>query len=267
MPYIKIDRDVELFYTEQGTGTPVIFLHGVWMSSRFFKKQLPYFSKHYQTFLLDFRGHGQSSMTTSGHTIAQYAKDLYTFIEKKQLKEVVLVGWSMGAFVVWEYLKQFGEENIKGTVIVDEMASDFKWPDFPLGAFDMATLIHFMRGIQTDREALLRGFLPLMFKREVDEADLTWMLKETMAMPENIASAILFDQSVVDYRNDFQDFQSKTLLCFGREEKLIPVAAGEQIRDALANVELEIFNESCHCPFLEEPALFNTKLDTFIRSL
>ncbi|WP_163103482.1 alpha/beta fold hydrolase [Peribacillus alkalitolerans] len=267
MAYIEVDQGIELYYEEEGTGTPVIFLHGVWMSSRFFQEQLPYFSQKYQTILLDFRGHGKSTKSSSGHTIHQYAKDLYTFIEKKNLHDVVLVGWSMGAFVIWEYLKEFGEVNVKGTVIVDEMASDFKWPDFPLGAFDMATLTHFMRGIQTDRVELLKGFLPLMFKEEVDEETMDWMLEETTEMSESIASAILFDQSIVDYRNDFQNFLTKTLLCFGREEKLIPVAAGEQIRNALPFATLEVFEHSCHCPFLEEVEEFNTKVDGFIRSL
>ncbi|MFP3472469.1 alpha/beta hydrolase, partial [Micrococcus sp. SIMBA_144] len=82
------------------------------------------------------------------------------FIDELHLKEVTLVGWSMGACVSWEYLHQFGEDNVKGTVIVDELASDFKWPDFDIGAFDLPALTGMMRDIQSDQKGLLQGFIP-----------------------------------------------------------------------------------------------------------
>ncbi|MFP3489894.1 alpha/beta hydrolase, partial [Staphylococcus sp. SIMBA_130] len=88
----------------------------------------------------------------TGHTVANYARDLKKFIDELHLKEVTLVGWSMGAFVIWEYLHQFGEDNVKGTVIVDELASDFKWPDFDIGAFDLPALTGMMRDIQSDQK-------------------------------------------------------------------------------------------------------------------
>ncbi|ENQ3106880.1 alpha/beta hydrolase [Bacillus cereus] len=265
MSYIKLDNDVNIYY--EGQGTPIIFVHGVWMSSRFFHKQLPYFSENYRAISLDLRGHGRSSHVQSGHTIANYARDLHAFIEKLSLEKVVLVGWSMGAFVVWEYLKQFGESNVKASVIVDELASDFKWVDFPIGAFDFPALIHIMREIQMNRVDFLKEFISLMFKNPLSEDDFEWILKEVTTIPESIASAILFDQSVVDYRDYLDQIIIPTLLCFGREEKLIPVAAGEHLHKHLQDSQLITFEDSCHCPFLEEADRFNKIVDTFIQSI
>ncbi|MCK6255637.1 alpha/beta hydrolase [Fictibacillus sp. KIGAM418] len=267
MPFAEVEDHVELFYEERGTGTPVIFIHGVWMSSKFFHKQLSAPSKSYRTITLDLRGHGQSSMVHHGHTIAQYARDVHAFIQKLDLKNVVLAGWSMGAFVIWDYLQQFGEDHVKGTVIVDELASDFKWPDFPIGAFDLPALTQFMRDIQSNRRAVLEGFVPLMFKEELSEDDFSWMMDEVTKMPESIASAVLFDQSIVDYRGFLSKIKKPTLLCFGREEKLIPVAAGEHLRENISDSRLEIFEQSCHCPFLEESEKFNKVVEQFIQSL
>ncbi|WP_242143142.1 MULTISPECIES: alpha/beta fold hydrolase [unclassified Bacillus cereus group] len=267
MPIIKLKNDVELYYEDQGNGKPILFIHGVWMSSRFFHKQIPYFRDTYRAISIDLRSHGRSAHIETGHTIANYACDLHNFIHSLALKDVILVGWSMGAFVVWEYIKQFGEENIQGLVIVDELASDFKWPDFPLGAFDFPTLIHFMREIQINQTDFLKGFLPLMFKETLSTEELSWMLEEVTKIPASIASAILFDQSVVDYRKELQTITKPTLLCFGREEKLIPVAAGEHLQKHIPNSKLVIFENSCHCPFLEEADYFNSVLDSFVQSL
>ncbi|QFT91042.1 AB hydrolase superfamily protein YdjP [Bacillus sp. THAF10] len=267
MPKIEVSSGVELVYDDHGDGTPVLFIHGVWMSRKFFKEQLPYFSKDFRAITVDLRGHGDSSKVQEGHTIATYAKDLHSFIQKLALMDVVLVGWSMGAFVIWEYLNQFGEENVKGTVIVDELASDFKWPDFEIGAFDLATLTHFMREVQDNREEFLKGFIPLMFKDDVSADDMKWMLEETTKPPAGVASAILFDQSIVDYRSVFPSLTTPTLLCFGKEEKLIPIAAGEHLHDSIKNSKLVLFENSCHCPFLEEVEAFNKEVANFIKSL
>lgn len=264
---IEIESGVELYYDDHGEGTPVIFIHGVWMSRKFFKDQLPYFSKEHRAITIDLRGHGDSAQVSEGHTISTYAKDLQAFITKLELKDVVLVGWSMGAFVIWEYLQQFGEANVRGTVIVDELASDFKWPDFPIGAFDLPTLTHFMREVQDNRKGFLKGFIPLMFKESVAPEEMDWMLEETLKPTTGVASAILFDQSVVDYRSTFPSLSKPTLLCFGKAEKLIPVAAGEHLKEAIANSELVLFEESCHCPFLEETELFNRVVSNFIKAL
>ncbi|WP_221567896.1 alpha/beta fold hydrolase [Alkalihalobacillus sp. TS-13] len=267
MPYFEVEDQVELYYEDVGEGVPVIFIHGVWMSSRFFKKQTEHFRKDHRVILLDLRGHGQSVKVHHGHTVANYARDLHTFIEKMELKDVVLVGWSMGAFVVWDYLQQFGEDNVKGTVIVDELASDFKWDDFPSGAFDFQTLIHLMREVQNNRVGFLTEFIPLMFKEELPQKEFDWMLEETTKLPESVSSAILFDQTVVDYRNQFESIKVPTLLCFGRAEKLIPVEAGEYLNKHIVNSQLIVFEDSCHCPFLEEPENFNEVVTEFVQSL
>ncbi|MDZ5609510.1 alpha/beta hydrolase [Bacillus pseudomycoides] len=267
MAIIKLEDGVDLYYEDQGKGTPILFIHGVWMSSRFFHKQIPYFSEKYRAISIDLRSHGRSLHIENGHTITNYAHDVHAFIERLSLKDVILVGWSMGAFVVWEYIKQFGEKNIKASVIVDELASDFKWPDFPIGAFDFPTLIHFMREVQTNQVEFLKGFIPLMFKNPLSIEVSTWMLEEVTKVPASIASAILFDQSVVDYRKELKTITKPTLLCFGREEKLIPVSAGEHLHEHIHNSKLVIFENSCHCPFLEETERFNTVLDSFIQSL
>ncbi|MFE0507849.1 alpha/beta fold hydrolase [Peribacillus butanolivorans] len=267
MAFIEVEKDVQLYYEEKGQGRPIIFIHGVWMSSRFFTRQLPYFSEKYRTILLDLRSHGQSTHVHNGNTVSVYAKDLHAFIDKQGLKDVILVGWSMGAFVVWDYLKQFGEDNVHSTVIVDELASDFKWPDFDIGAFDIDTLIAFMTEIQTNRSLFLQGFLTSMFKDELSAGDANWMLEEVTKMPASIASAILFDQSIVDYRDFLPEITVPTLLCFGRHEKVIPVAAGVHLEENIPNSELVIFEDSCHCPFIEESGLFNKTVDAFIQKV
>jgi len=112
MAYFRLSKGVDLYYEKKGKGQPVIFIHGVWMSSRFFKKQMPYFAKRYQAIALDLRGHGRSSHVPKTYR-CQLCADLRAFIRGLKLKNVILAGWSMGSFVIWDYFRQFGAENVR----------------------------------------------------------------------------------------------------------------------------------------------------------
>ncbi|HJN60639.1 MAG TPA: alpha/beta hydrolase, partial [Alphaproteobacteria bacterium] len=96
MPKIRINDQLELHYEESGAGRPIVFVHGVWMSGRYFHRQLPALGQNHHAIVLDLRGHGQSSHTEDGHTMATYAQDLRAFLKAMGLKDVVLAGWSMG---------------------------------------------------------------------------------------------------------------------------------------------------------------------------
>ena len=71
----------------------------------------------------------------------------------------------------------------------------------------------------------------------------------------------------MDYRGFLPSITVPTLLCFGREEKVIPVAAGEHLKENIPHARLEIFENSCHCPFLEETERFNDVVDQFIQTV
>ena len=266
MPQLSVDG-AELHFEDAGEGPPVVFIHGVWMSGRFFERQLPYFERRYRTITLDLRGHGRSSHAQSGHTVATYAQDLRALLEALGLEDAVLVGWSMGAFVIWDYVRQFGTEGLRGIVVVDQSPSDYKWPDWPYGFLDFEGLCHVMAGVQTDREALVRGFIPIMFKDGPAEADVAWMVEEIMRMPASIASAIIFDQTAQDYRPVLPSVTVPALVVTGRDEKLVPIAAEEYVVEQMPNARLAVFEQSGHCPFLEEPDRFNEVVDEFVRSL
>ena len=266
MPFIEINANTKLHYEEFGEGQPVIFIHGVMMSSKFFYKQVPYFKENYRVITLDLRAHGQSNHVMEGHTVAQYAKDLKYFIDKLELKDVILVGWSMGAFVLWDYVNQFGTNQIKALTIVDQSASDYIWPDWEFGAFDYNILKNVMQSIQEDQNTFNSEFIYGMFKEKPDPNDHKWILEEMNRLPAAIASTIVFNQTAVDYRETLSNVKVPTLICFG-SAGFFPLAAGEYIQSKIKNAKFVPFYNSSHLLFLEETDKFNAELDLFFKSL
>ena len=266
MPYFDLAPDLRLHYEEQGTGRPVVFLPGWAASTRHFRHQLGLFARRHRAIALDYRAHGRSTQTLVGHSLAGYARDLRAFLVGRDLRGAVLVGWSMGAFVAWEYLRQFGADRLAGFVDVDQPPCDSRRPDWPHGD-DLLDACRFVASIQEDQAGASRQLLDLVFKGPPPAADVEWMLAEMLRVPAPVAGVTLLDDIAYDARPLLPQVALPTLLCWGRHSALTPLAAGEFIARTQPNARLVVFEESGHSPFLEEPARFHDEVARFIAGL
>jgi len=92
---------VELSYIEQGTGAPVVFVHGAWMDLRFWEPQREAIAKQYRFIAYNQRYHGTAAWPDDGkqYSAATHAADLTAFIQRLNAGPVHLVGLSYGGVV------------------------------------------------------------------------------------------------------------------------------------------------------------------------
>ncbi|MEA3338288.1 MAG: alpha/beta hydrolase [Chloroflexota bacterium] len=99
MPSLTIN-DIELWFEREGHGRPVIFLHAFAITGKmWFPQALALTAAGYDVVCVDQRGHGRSSSPPGPYTIPQMAEDIHRFITSLNLKEVCVVGLSMGGRV------------------------------------------------------------------------------------------------------------------------------------------------------------------------
>lgn len=266
MPYSQCDG-ADLYYRDVGDGLPIVFLHGVMASHRFFDRQVAALSDEYRTLAVDFRGHGRSEKTDLGHTVAQYARDVHTFLELHDLDDVVLVGWSMGALVSWDLVDQFGTGRIRGLVDVDMEASRFRWSDYEHGLTDLDGLRETLALAQRDRSSLIERVTEQVLRRPPTGEERTVWFDELSRTPAPIKSAILFDALTRDYRETLPNVDVPTLVCAGADEKRGTVAAVRNVASLVPDARFELFEDSGHCPQIEESERFNRVLRRFVESL
>ena len=83
-------------YTEQGSGEPLILLHGNGEDGSYFTHQLPYFSRRYRVLALDTRGHGLSPRGEGPFTIRRFSEDLLQFMDEQEIPSAHILGFSDG---------------------------------------------------------------------------------------------------------------------------------------------------------------------------
>ena len=106
----------------KGGGPTVVFCHGVTLSSRVWAKQFETFpAAGFRAVAFDSRGHGESRAGDTGHSLDNLADDLRTVLEALDLRDVILVGHSMGGMAVQAFAIRHPDvldERVRGLVLL-----------------------------------------------------------------------------------------------------------------------------------------------------
>ena len=89
--------DIQLHFTEHGSGKPLVLLHGNGEDSTYFEHQIDFFQDQYRVIAVDSRGHGASPRGVAPFTLDQFARDLADFMDGLELESAHLLGFSDGA--------------------------------------------------------------------------------------------------------------------------------------------------------------------------
>ncbi|RED57151.1 alpha/beta fold hydrolase [Cohnella lupini] len=116
MPLIHANG-VELHYHLQGKGTPIVFLHPPCIGSRVFTYLRNDLAEDHKTLLFDFRGHGRSGGSRSPITIPLLAEDLRQLLDRLNISQAYLCGYSLGTMVALDALLTYPDRFLGGILL------------------------------------------------------------------------------------------------------------------------------------------------------
>lgn len=267
MPYFQTDDHVELYFEEQGEGKPVVLIHGWSASSKHFKKQIYELAKHHRVISYDLRGHGDSSRVEFGLTMAQFAKDLKGLVTHLKLEDVSFIGWSMGTHIIWEYVKNYGCDNIASLCFIDmtpKLLTDAEWDLGLSGDFPHEKNLLTLASIAADWERHAKGFVPAMFASTFeDQQMLEWAHKEAVKNTPHVMLSMWIAMAIQDYRDILARISVPCLITYGANS-FYRKETSEYIQSQISDATLIRFENSGHAPHIEEVQKFNEALIKFL---
>lgn len=99
--------DISHFYTETGTGEPLILLHGNGEDNGYFVHQVEAFSDAFRVIALDTRGHGRTPRGEAPFTIRQFGEDLAGFLDRMFIEKAHILGFSDGANIAMCFASRY----------------------------------------------------------------------------------------------------------------------------------------------------------------
>ncbi len=225
---------VELYYEDQGQGQPVVLIHGYPLDGHSWERQTrELLAQGYRVITYDRRGFGQSSKVNTGYDYDTFAADLNTVLETLDLREVVLVGFSMGTGELARYVGRYGHDRVAKLAFLASLEPFLVQrednPDgVPRDVFDgIAT------AAKADRYAWFTQFyrdfynldenLGARISQEVVIAN--WNLAVTSAP---VAAYAVVPAWIEDFRDDVESVRAAgkpTLILHGTKDNILPIDA------------------------------------------
>ncbi|MFJ9815385.1 alpha/beta fold hydrolase [Streptomyces sp. NPDC101151] len=252
-----------------GAGPTVLFVPGLGMTSHCFAHMAAGLGPDHDVVTVDLRGHGASPEPPLGWTLEDAAADLAQVVEQLDLHDVTLVGWSLGATVTYNYVDRYGTDRVSRLVSVEmspHLLREEGWEHAAFGGLDAVGALQATQQQWTDPDAYLTALIENCFASgsEPEPGALQPLLAESLKTSRLALLALWSGVLTQDWRERIGALTLPTLLLHGAKSRIFPTEVGKWLLDALPDARLEMFSESGHAPFLEEPDRFVRVLRDFM---
>ncbi|WP_149202370.1 alpha/beta fold hydrolase [Actinotalea subterranea] len=265
--------DIELYYEDHGTGQPVVLIHGYPLDGQSWEKQTAALVEAgYRVVTYDRRGFGRSSKVMTGYDYDTYAADLDTVLRTLDLRDVVLVGFSMGTGEVGRYLGTYGSERVAKAAFLASLEpfllqTDDNPSGVPQDVFDGIAAT-----ARADRYAWYDQFYADFFNTDenlgtrLSEAAVrgAWV---TAAGSAPIGAYAVVPAWLTDFRADIEKVDVPALILHGTADRILPIdATARRFRERLPQATYVEVEGAPHGLLWTHAAEVNEALLSFLRS-
>lgn len=271
--YIVTAPNVKLYVKDYGTGKPVILIHGWPLSNEMWEYQIDTLvHNNFRVIAYDRRGFGKSSQPWNGYDYDTLADDLKAIIDQLDLKEVTLVGFSMGGGEVVRYFSRHGGKGVSKAVLISsitpfQLKTDTNPDGVPQEKYDAMA-----EQIKDDRIGFLDSFGKIFFGVSFISKPISSPLLDYYRMLCSFASPRATIEcaksfSSTDFRSEMASVNVPTLIIHGDEDKTVPIEITSEIATKLIpDNKFIIYEGAPHGLFYIEKNKLNNDLLQFLNS-
>lgn len=223
--------DIQLYFEDHGSGQPVVLIHGFPLDGQSWDSQhLALLEAGYRVVAYDRRGFGRSDHPSEGFDYDTLADDLAKLMDHLNLRDAVLVGFSMGGGEVVRYLSRHGSEHVAKAVLISSVTPYLRQADDNPEGVPGDVFEGIKDAIRADRYGFFEDFFAnflntdqLLGNRVSEGAVLGHKVKAFRASA--FATIAVVDLWGTDFRHDLAKVDVPLLVVHGEEDRIVPIAA------------------------------------------
>ncbi len=254
---------MSLHVESQGSGAPLLMLHGWGMHSGMWGESADILARHALVRCLDLPGHGYSAPLREG----QVLDDLVHVLAGEFEESLVLCGWSLGGLVALRWAELYPQQ-IKKMVLVASTPCFMQRTDWGC-AMPADILQAFSGSLSKAWQSTLLRFLSLQVQGGEDARATLLTLREKLLQRGEPHQEALQDGLAMlrdtDMRPALPHIVQPTLLIAGEQDTLVPFAAIQYMTQALPNARLASIAGAAHVPFMSHTQNFVDHVVPFLR--
>jgi len=257
MSQLTTKDNQKIHFEDGGQGKPVILIHGWPLSYAMWEYQAAPLMEHgYRVISYCRRGFGMSSKPLTGYNYDVFAEDLNEVITQLNLRDVNLIGFSMGGGEIARYLGKYGSDKVAKTVLISSVTPYLLKDESNPDGVDEKTFDDMKRQLKEDRPHFLAGFGKQfygvgMISHPVSNEMLEWsnFLAYQASPKATIDCVDAFGKT--DFRRDMASFTMPTLIIHGTADKTVPIdSSARQTKKMIPHATLKEYDGAAHGLFI-----------------
>jgi pimeloyl-ACP methyl ester carboxylesterase len=258
--FVDTDDGASLFYLDWGAGKPVLFTHAWALNADIWEYQLTALADQgVRCIAYDRRGHGRSTDPGRGYDYDRLADDLAAVIDQLDLREVTLVGYSMGNGEALRYMARHGSARIARLVMVSTVP-----PRSDASAFN-----GLIAALQQDRPAFFaKGVMAFTGGHPAVSPEMTaWVVAQFMRSSPKGVIDCMRTISRGDLVADLRAVSVPTLMLHGDKDQVSPLDRNaRKVAELIAGSTLKVYEEGQHGLVLTHRDRLTRDILAFVRS-
>jgi pimeloyl-ACP methyl ester carboxylesterase len=261
--YIESFDGITIAYEIHGNGdVPLVFIHGWCCDRSYWKNQIDYFKDKFKVVLVDLAGHGDSEKGRENYTIQNFAKDVMAVNSELNLDKCILIGHSLGGYVVLETAKQ-NTDNIFAIFPVDSYP---RIPERKSTKEIDEILVKNRKRFENDFEVSVNKYVRNMFVKQSDSLLVSWVAHDMSTNDSKVgidANANLWKYYLTDFENSLSLIDGIPVIHIGSLSKPI-IDDFKKIHEEFDTIQMVGVG---HFVMMEDPTTFNNRLDSRLHEL
>jgi len=243
MEKLKVNN-IDLAYTRQGTGKPLLLLHGYPLDHHIWDKVTPLLENTFDLILPDLRGFGESNTVDTPYTLDDFVSDLIGLLNHLGIEKTAVVGHSMGGYTALAFAR-LHPQRLTGLGMVSSQALADP-PERKEGRYKTAQDVS-DKGIQWVVDTMTTKLSP--------NAEIQKWARESMGgqQPAAYIGALKAMAERQDASALLSTFKFPVVIIHGDADELIPVDRAREMKSAVPQAQLIELKGAGHLPMLEEP--------------
>jgi pimeloyl-ACP methyl ester carboxylesterase len=259
--HVVLSKDgTPVTYEVYGSGEPtLVFVHGWSCDARYWRFQIPYFSKKHRVVVLDLAGHGHSGMSRTKYTMSSFGEDVKVVTEATGSNKVILIGHSMGGSVIAEAARLM-PDRVVGLIGVDTLDNI----EYPLKPEEFKIMI---APLEKNFPSGSRQFIGEMISSQTDPQIREWILADVSSAPPAVALSAM-NEMMSQYISGeaAKIFEQIRIPVIGVNGDLWPINF-EANRRHMFSYDAIVIKKADHFLMMDRPEEFNPALEKAIQMI
>lgn len=247
----------DLYYTERGSGSPLLLVHGLMVTGEMFAEVAPALAERHHVIMPDLRGHGRSRALPPPYTVAQLASDLAAVLDRLEIEKAAVLGYSNGGTVAQQFALDYPQ---RCTRLV--LACTY--------AYNMSSVRERLEGHLVPylvRLLGMRRFAKLIFAvglKDSPNVRRDWLV-ELMANQDEAGMMTAWREAMnFDSRPRLAEIRCPTLIIAAEKDEALPFHHASMLHEGIAGSDLVEVENAGHAFIWTDPNSLIRQVEQFL---